>query len=85
MPSWTKQHFTVSQAVSPRNGTKRRVYKLVDFNDDVVKGNWYPKELQEILEKQDCIEKVLQKCTLPDGVKELFVRWEGGQKNTTRG
>ena len=26
MPNWTKKHFTVSQAVPPRRGTKRRVY-----------------------------------------------------------
>ena len=30
MPNWTKEHFTVSQAVPPRKGTKRRVYELVD-------------------------------------------------------
>ena len=30
MPTWSKENFTVSQAVLPRKGTKRRVYKLVD-------------------------------------------------------
>ena len=38
MTNWTKEHFTVSQEVSPRRGTKRRVYKLVDYDDEPVKG-----------------------------------------------
>ena len=39
MPNWTKEHFTVSQAVPPKRGTKRRVYKLVDYNNEDVKGS----------------------------------------------
>ena len=77
MPYWTKEHFTVSQALPPKRETKRRVYKLVDNNDTAVKGSWYPEELQEISDNQYRIEKVLQRRTLPDGTKELFVRWEG--------
>ena len=77
MPNWTKEHFTVSQAVPPKRGTKRFVYNLVDYNDEAVKGSWYPEELQEISDNQYRIEKVLQRRTLPDGTKELFVRWEG--------
>ena len=34
MPNWTKEHFTVSQALVLRRGTKRRVYELVDYNND---------------------------------------------------
>ena len=45
MPNWTKGHFTVSQAIPPRRGTKRRVYKLVVYNDESGKGSWYPKEI----------------------------------------
>ena len=77
MPNWTKEQFTVSQAVPPKNGTKRRVYKLMDYNDEAVKGSWYPKKLQEISNNQYRIEKVFRRHTLPDGTKELFVRWEG--------
>ena len=50
MPNWTKEHFTVSEAVPPRKGTKLRVYKLVDYNDEDVKGSWYSEELQEVLD-----------------------------------
>ena len=75
----------MSQEVPPKRGTKRRVYKLVDYNDEAVKGSWYPEKLQEISENQYRIEKVLRRRTLPDVTKELFVRWEGCQKNTTCG
>ena len=74
MPNLNKEHFTVSKAVPPRKGTKRRVYKLVEYNDEIVKGSWYLEELQEILANQCRIEKVLQRRTLPNGTKEIFVR-----------
>ena len=77
MPNWTKEHFTVSKAVPPEKGTKRRVYKLMDYNDKTVKSSWYPEEIQEIKDNQYRIEKVLRRRSLPDGTKELFVRWEG--------
>ena len=84
MPNWTKEHFTVSKAVPPRRGTKRQVYKLVEYNDEDVKGSWNPEEIQEISDNQYRIEKVLRKRILPDGTKEIFVRWEGwpGKFNT---
>ena len=77
MPNWTKKHFTVSQAMPVRRGTKQRVYKLVDYNNDEVKGSWYPEEIQEITDNQYRIEKFLRRRTLPDGTNELFVSWEG--------
>ena len=77
MPNWTKEHFTVSQALPVIRGTKRRVYKLVNYNNDELKGSWYPEKIQEITDNQYRIEKVLKRRTLPDGTKELFVRWEG--------
>ena len=77
MPNWTKEQFTVSKAKPPRKGTKRRVYKLMDYNDETVKGSWYPEEIQEISDNQYRIEKDLRRRTLPDDKNELFVRWEG--------
>ena len=76
MPNWTKEYFTDSKAVPPRKGTKRRVYNLVDYNDKVVKGSWYSEELQEISHNQYRIEKILRRLMLPNGTKEIFVRWE---------
>ena len=80
MPNWTKEHLTVSQAVPPKRRTKRRVYKLVDYNNEAVKGSWYPEELQEISDNQYRIEKVLRRRILLDGTKELFVRLENWPK-----
>ena len=77
IPNWTKEHFTVSQAVPFRRGTKRLAYKLVDYNDEAVKSSWYLEEIQVISDNQYRIEKVLRRRTLPDGTKALFVRWEG--------
>ena len=77
MPNWNKEHVTLSKAVPPKKGTKRRVYKLMDYNNENVKGSWYPEEIQKIFNNQYRIEKVLRRRTLPDGTKELFVRWEG--------
>ena len=61
MPNWTKEHFTVCQEVAIRRRTKGRVYKLVDYNNDAVKGSWYPEELKEISNNQYRIEKVLKR------------------------
>ena len=77
MPNLTKEHFTVSKAVPSRKGTKRRMYKLVDYNDEDVKGSWYPEGLQEISDNQYRIKKFLRRRTLLNGTKEIFVRWEG--------
>ena len=57
MPNWTKTHFKVSQAVLPKRGTKRSVYKLIDFSNEIVKGSWYPTKLQEISNNKYRIEK----------------------------
>ena len=66
----------MSQVVPPRRGTKRLVYKLVDYNDEAVKGSWYPEEIQEISNNQYRIENILRRRTISDGTKELFVQWE---------
>ena len=81
MPNWTKEHITVSQAVPSKRETKRRLYWLVDYHDESVKGSWYPEEIQEISNNQSRIEKVLRRRTLNDGTKELFVRWAGWPDN----
>ena len=61
----------------PKKGSKRRVYKLMDYNDKTVTVNWYPEEIPKISDDQYRIEKVLRRRTLPDNKKELFVLWEG--------
>ena len=46
----------------------------MDYNNKAVKGSWYPEEIQEISDNQSRIEQVLQRRTLPDGTKKLYVR-----------
>jgi len=77
MPNWSKEHFVVDQVPEQQRGSKRRVYKIKDYNGEVVKGTWYPEEVQQITANQYRIEKVLRNRTAPDGTKELFVKWEG--------
>ena len=66
----------MSQAVPPKRVSKRRVYKLVNYNDEAVKGSSYKEEIQKISNNLYRIEKVLRRRTLPDSTKTLFVRWE---------
>ena len=75
--NWSREYFTVRKAVPQRKGTKRHVYQLVDYNDEDMNDSWYPEELHEISDNQYRIEKVLRRRTLPNGTKEIFVRWEG--------
>ena len=58
IPNWTMEHFPVSKAVPPRKRTKCREYKLMDDNDETVKGIWYPVVIQQISDNQYRIEKV---------------------------
>ena len=45
MPNWPKEHFTVSKAVPPKKGTMRRLNKLMDYNNETVKGSRYQEEI----------------------------------------
>ena len=85
MPNRTKEQFTVSQALPLKRGTKRRVYKLVDYNIHEVKGSRYPKQIQEITDNQYRIEKVLRRCTLPDNTKNYSSVRNVGQTSTICG
>ena len=79
LPNWSKEHFTVNApAPGPRRrNTKRRVYKLSDYNGEAMLGSWYPEEVQQITDNQYRIEKVLRQRTAADGTIERFVKWEG--------
>jgi len=73
MPNWSKEHFIVTGENKIREGTKKRVYKISDFNGENVLGSWYPEELQHITDNQYRIEKILRRRTAADGSKEIFV------------
>ena len=38
MPNWSKDHFTVGETPAVRQGIKRRVYKISDYNGEPVSG-----------------------------------------------
>ena len=73
LPNWTNENFTVSQTVPPSKGTKRRVYKWINYNDEPVKGSYYQEELQKLLNNHYRIETVMKRRTLFDNTIELFV------------
>ena len=50
-----------------RRGNKRRVYKIADYNGDLVKGVLYPEELQQIYQNQYRIERVVKRRKAADG------------------
>ena len=77
MPNWLKEHFTVSEASAARKGSKRRVYRISDYNGEPVTGIWYDDELQHISNNQYRIERVIRQRTAADGTKQILVKWEG--------
>ena len=77
MPNWSKEHFNISETSEVRRGTKRRVYKIEDYNGEPVKVVWYREELQQITDNQYRIERVLRRRKAANGSTELFVKWEG--------
>ena len=85
IPNWTINHFKVNQTVSPKRGTKPRVYKLVEYNDEAVKGSWYPEQIKEISDNQYRIDKVLRKRILANETKNYLSCGNVGQTSTTRG
>ena len=61
----------------PCRANKRLVYKIVDYNGDLVKGVWYHEELQQIFQNQYRIERILKRRKATDESTELIVKWEG--------
>ena len=74
LPNFSKEIFTVSKLI-PRNPP---VYKLKDYDGEVLKGTFYDKELQKVVKRDDVyeIEKILQKRGNGKNVQYL-VKWLG--------
>ena len=45
MANWSKKHFAVDKTPAARKGSKRREYKISDYNGVHVTGTWYNEEL----------------------------------------
>ena len=81
MPNWSKEHFTVGEAPTARKGSKRRVYKISDYNGEPVTGTWYDEKLQHITNNHYRIERLIRRRTASDGRKEILVKWVGWPEN----
>ena len=73
LPNWTEQHFRL-EGTSARD---RRVYKLQNIRGEPINGTYYPEEIQLIGQNEYRIEKILKRCSLPNGPKEALVKWKG--------
>ena len=71
-PRWTEEVFTVAKI----RYTDPISYKIVDFNNEEIKGSFYEKELQKTTQEMFRIEKVLKR----KGNKAL-VKWLGYPDN----
>ena len=66
--------MTVSKV---NDNSKRRVYKLHDYENEDISGTWYEDEIQPIRKNLYLIEKVLRTRKAVKGSKELFIKWKG--------
>jgi len=74
VPSWSEEVFKLDGA----RAHPRKVFKVVDINDEPVRGTFYPEELQEVDYKQPdkfIVEKILRKRKLK-GKPEVLVKWK---------
>jgi transposase InsO family protein len=84
MPNWSRKQFTVASTVP--DGDKRRhngrpVVTLKDESGEVLRGKWYPEEIQQVRDNDFEVEKVLKRRTGADGTRELFVKWRDYPSN----
>ena len=75
LPNWTEEIFTVASINRKQSPI---TYKLKDYNNEVIEGNFYPQEIQKIIHDDDVfvIEKVIR--TQKRGrEKWSLVKWRG--------
>lgn len=74
LPNWTEEIFTITERIA----RKPPVYRLRDFNGDLIFGTFYEYELQKIIKEDDVyrVERVLRKRTRL-GQREVLVKWKG--------
>ena len=71
-PNWTEEVFVIYE-VRP---TIPVTYRIKDYQDELVAGSFYEKELQKAKQEVYRIEKVIRKRT-KNGIKEVYVKWRG--------
>jgi len=75
-PNWTEEVFVIYE-VRP---TIPVTYRIKDYQDELVTGSFYEKELQKAKQEVYRIEKVIRKRT-KNGKKEIYVKWRGYPDN----
>ena len=73
-PNWSREIFTIAERL-PR---RPPVYRVKDYDGEVLQGVFYEQELQKVQKEDDVyqIEKVIKKRTVK-GKTEYFVKWRG--------
>ena len=74
LPGWTEEIFTVVERIARRPP----VYRLKDYNGEVLAGTFYEPELQKIVKENDVyhVEKIIKKRNRR-GQVEYLVKWMG--------
>ena len=70
LPQWTEEIFTVQE----RNSTRPPMFVLVDYSGEVLKGTFYPQELQKVIKTDDVyrVEKILKRTK-----NRVLIKWRG--------
>ena len=74
-PNFTDEIFTIENA----SNRKPNVYRLRKYNDEVIKGRFYPEQLQKVTEDKETtyrIDKVIRKRK-KDGKDQILVKFIG--------
>lgn len=75
LPKWTEEIFTINRVIK----RKPIVYKVVDYEDEEIKGTFYNEQLQKVIPPRDDvykIERVLGKRKRGK-MTEYLVKWLG--------
>ncbi|XP_035692689.1 uncharacterized protein LOC118427158 [Branchiostoma floridae] len=74
-PNWTTEIFVVSEQIARRPP----VYRVKDYDGEVLRGTFYEKELQKVTKKDDDVYQVedILDTRRRGKKKEFFVKWKG--------
>ena len=70
-------HQTGQKSCLHTKHTKPVMYTIEDTSGEEVHGTFYEPELHKTKQEIYRIEKVLNKCTKSNGIKEVYVKWRG--------
>ena len=70
LPQWTEEIFSIVE----RKSTQPPTFLLADYAGEVLKGTFYPQELQKVTKSDDVyrVEKILKRTK-----NRVFVKWLG--------